>query len=1520
MAPTKVVETAPDDYDLQRGWADVLQAFAKTAKIELRPDRILTPEDVIAQLKSKRDKDDADSAKYKVVKDVLGKTLACIQTLGGIAASGASMVFGPANLAYSGLSYLITAGQNYSNIFSSLEVLLKQVSDVMERMVVYLKMKEVDKPLRKIVHELLQNIISVCALSIKVLHGNKILKFLKVFAFSEDDGVKGALDELKTIVDRESQMKTTLTYAIVKEGLADANEAVTGVRGVVDKLADESKRRELESADRKQLEKIRATLGVQKEVEAQVQLHSRLWSETVHETGQWLQEEESYQQWADRNTNFNKVVFLSADEGFGKTFLTTSAIHSLHKRYGRQTDDAARTMVAYYHLLPKDSKSTHGTEEEVFSVDRVMKTIALQFAQDPVYRKELMVQCEKWIEPETTEELVMRLLDPCYRSQEVFYMVIDGLPPDEKQLSGLSHLLKGVSTRFTPEQQSHVRLLFSGRVSLTDSLASELEYPNFVIDVASSNRPDIEKFTRDRLSTLKLLQGESEQIKTLRQEVFDVLTTEAKGDFVNIDLLLKEISTKQWPAEIRAVLEKAKAGSNRSETIAREIERCNDTLSAQEIQDLNTMLTWVLAAKSPLRVGQLSAILFLKNGESSLRPLHERIREKYSSFFHLDEVYGIEAEAGYLVSLVSDSIRDYFKAQDSEVQSGDDNTKILESEVKIVRRFLTSVCDQELYNKFGFDSFFASKLSNANALIDVDLERASSTLLLGCLQGLISAAPELSQLWFYGIDYFPAHLADVDLAMTDPAIKMVIGKILISLFTEEDIIARWWTAQSIPIRTWWMLHDKNVETVLSWFKDSAVIKGFSDSKRAWVNSLTSNSSPNADLLEHIIKHLCKQVFLANRFMPIKEAYSAIAGYRRKLKRRTDDSIVRLELDLEDDDVSSDDVLEDSKWAADLLGVEYDKDYQWNRCTARLLRLYAEVDEAITYYKKAITLADDAWYAELGLANAYGNKGQAQDAIDIAEGLKDRLKEGVPQVEEPELAMVELRNSLAGWYRDVKRYDEALSIFDEGLAENGDNYWLYNEKLLVFHAMGSYQQIFDMLEELAAHRDVSVGISRRSRLWHCMAFKDEFYDKIKEAAKKTDQTALLLSIMHQAVEDAVNPLYLPLAEVIKALWREVITYYADQIRWEIAKTEEERNAVVESMEKNIHDCADSNVVVLRDLIAKRLAQVYVDRLRALTDDSPEIQTTLKKLSDLTFDETAERDDSVNTNLLMARYESVRGDQESAMKLTRGIVKIGLDLLSDEDPDNDWQGYQRLATVLTYYGDDDNALAAWSLLGPIEEEEDDAADEQTEPKEDGLPIINGETANVTVELTTKGETAAVHIEPITNGEAAKANDAETTEDKTTTTEEQEDSNEPTGPLCYSCDGGCEPTTIWTYASNMYACKDCLDVMFDENCLNLLREGKLPINVCNPNHEFLHVPKWDPKEAEKRGKDHVRLRGEAVPVADWLNQLRKTWGFDQPTPPETAEVKEDEDSPVEANASTGEESRHQLEETERESSALV
>lgn len=66
--------------------------------------------------------------------------------------------------------------------------------------------------------------------------------------------------------------------------------------------------------------------------------------------------------------------------------------------------------------------------------------------------------------------------------------------------------------------------------------------------------------------------------------------------------------------------------------------------------------------------------------------------------------------------------------------------------------------------------------------------------------------------------------------------------------------------------------------------------------------------------------------------------------------------------------------------------------------------------------------------------------------------------------------------------------------------------------------------------------------------------------------------------------------------------------------------------------------------------------------------------------------------------MARYYSQIGKLQEAKDLLRNEIKTNLELLSDEDPENDWQGYQGLAECLMVAGEREHATAAWSLITP------------------------------------------------------------------------------------------------------------------------------------------------------------------------------------------------------------------------------
>lgn len=242
-------------------------------------------------------------------------------------------------------------------------------------------------------------------------------------------------------------------------------------------------------------------------------------------------------------------------------------------------------------------------------------------------------------------------------------------------------------------------------------------------------------------------------------------------------------------------------------------------------------------------------------------------------------------------------------------------------------------------------------------------------------------------------------------------------------------------------------------------------------------------------------------------------------------------------------------------------------------------------------------------------------------------------------------------------------------------------------------------------------------------------------------------------------------------------------------------------------------------------------------------------------------------------LLARFHSLMHNTQAARNVVRHHVKAGLDLLSDEDEENDWQGYITLAVTLTPI-DDTHALAAWSLLAPIEYTTQISVVEKADHEADHEEVdLGAQELALSTDVDTHGPEGKTKASIVTTTEVdiPAENDTKTLKESSIT--------EPTtvsqeGHLGNCCDGECG--TEWPFADDMYYCKDCPDVQFDERCLAKLRAGTLGKKVCNPSHEFLYIPKWD-KEAQKHiPKGSVRVGSDVLTMKEWLDRIRKEWGF--------------------------------------------
>lgn len=1020
-----------ESYDLDEAWKEVLKAFETASRIKLHPEKLLSPQEVIDQLNAGQQRHDEAKQKHRRLRKLLNRTLETVKTFGTIAAMDQSQVLGPSNLVYAAIVILIQAGQAYAMIYERLEELFRAIVDILERFDVYQNMRDpLDLPLRKVIHGFMQSIITVCALSLKVLNGNKLTKYLKVLAFSEDSGVRKALDTLQKNVEREAMMLTTLSYRNIKEGFDRSNDGLQGVTKAIDNLVQDINRRESEKTDRRQIDTIKSKLNVR--TERQDNLRAHLQSEAIEGTGSWLLEDEAYERWSDGEQEVTDIILLSGSPGHGKTFLCTRVISDLLKRKGQSAAGSSpRSAIGFYYLSTHDSTGAH--DDEIFSVDKIIKTLAVHFCHDVVYRKTLSAICEDWKETFDTDELFTRLLRPCYLSRETFFVVIDGIDrANEKQLNGLVSLLSSINSQFSLAQRSRVRFLLSGHGNVMEALSSSLAAINsnhVLIEVEKRSGSDVSLFLQDQLNNLSVLAGGSLQVKQLRQEIFDTLVTTGT-DFVNLTLLLQEIGKQVWPSEVRRVLMNAKDYRQRSDTIAREVTRCNTTLSVLEIRDLNVLLLWVIASRRTLRISELDAVLYLANGESPLKSLKEQL-SKYSVFFHVYAASDAPQDTGrgWMVALSSDSIKQYFAEMSHNESSARLSSKVQDTEVKIVRRFLASVCDDDLYTKFGFDEFFARKLSGTTAFVHIDLETAACTLLTSCLRALTSDAEETRELQEFAANYISRFMIEIDLSLTSPVRKMEIGRHLLPLLTDPKVISRWLAPLSKEVISQLFFTDDIADLMVTYVRDSAVSKTWDD-RRQWIRNLTSSN-----ILGDIVKALSLRILGTKPWSwSLKLTFSCLYAYQTRLEQRSGLKQPQIG-ELKNYEATTEVVVNVFTWLADINGVDMAKDYEWNRSLARMLRLYDNLDAAIAQYQFACLLADDHWLAQYGLGSALQDRKEFGPAIAILESVEAKIQDGRAKSNDPIIYLRSIRSYIAYCYRELGKPDEAIDVYDKHLRDS-----------------------------------------------------------------------------------------------------------------------------------------------------------------------------------------------------------------------------------------------------------------------------------------------------------------------------------------------------------------------------------------------------------------------------------------------------------------------------------------------------
>jgi hypothetical protein len=735
-------------------------------------------------------------------------------------------------LCFNAVYFLIAIPGKVSKIYDTLGDLFDRIFVSLSQFKIYERIEQysnIDMTLKTTIHKLLLKFVDICGLSIDIFDRGwrgKLKVIAKVTFFDDDSGVGAELANFQSLVQEQSAVVDTLTLESVLKSENKLAE-LQKVLNISDQKLDEIKKvaeegfgvliaadkgRKTEELKQQQLVKIEKKLSVKDSSPA---THQANISNCMPGTGSWLDSIQIYKDWGDREKTSAPVLCLTGNENFGKTSLTSAIVRKLQTRYGQGDSSATRTCVAYY-FFPKGSEKAN---EKLQQVETALKCMSLQIAQeDIVYRKEMASLCDAKDCPDFSSlgcaDLWEKLGFGSFKTNVTYFLLFDGIDQLAERMAKpffeILSTLKGSSNTLS---QFRLRVIVTGQekaFSGSDYLRSG---PS--IDIGKHNRIDIEKYIDQELEKMETLQADSAEKEDLRRLIREKLPERAQGDFFKVRYSLDAISKERWAEGITRIL--SEASEDRDTMLRKEIAKCNGNLSTEDNEDLNELLAWVVFGQQWLTVDQLESALFLRHDKTSLQPLKDRLNKEYSKFFEVDKD-GIVSINTDMEDLVTKNQGNEPKVK--ELAPG----TISESEIKMVKKFLSTFCEQDVFDKFGFEEFFAQK-ARTSATIGINEKDAHMTIVKRSLKLLtLEDEGKTKSLALYALAKLPNHLESIaDPTQLSLSEKTFIETELFNVLTNEEIIQRRWQNDSELLKDW---GDETtaVETVWRWLKDSTIVK------------------------------------------------------------------------------------------------------------------------------------------------------------------------------------------------------------------------------------------------------------------------------------------------------------------------------------------------------------------------------------------------------------------------------------------------------------------------------------------------------------------------------------------------------------------------------------------------------------------------------------------------------------------------------------------------------------------------
>lgn len=460
------------------------------------------------------------------------------------------------------------------------------------------------------IHRVMVSFVKLCAHVVKYRQSgswNRFHRKAKVVLLDEDGGLAGEMKKFKEHLQQKHDIEGTLTLVTVIENRRDIatlfEKSLISIKMVED--IQQGMQSLLSNADRsKTLNKIRDALSVPPTVHLDTnttQTCTNISKKCFGDTGSWIWTSKDYTAWTNPKNKDSHAFLLSGPPSSGKTSATALIVKRLEEAKPEE-----RTYVAHF-FFPGIVGSSKKAEDEKNPVHSALKYMAFQIARvDPNMLRALGKACEAvpsyFRSSANLDSLWSMLKIGNSKSGATYYLVFDGLEnlPNEQ-----AKMLRNFVCKIGG-QKGHtvgrVRFLLSG----TDDC-----FPEDDPAVRSALRVRMEKHNGLDMRTVienALNAGPGlDLVETAKLKILERLPQIVEGSYSNLEIGLQSVMrllrTRTPIKELDRIL------NSPIKTHELAIKNLQESLTTNEIEEINELLKWVLFTYETMNLDQLEAIM-----------------------------------------------------------------------------------------------------------------------------------------------------------------------------------------------------------------------------------------------------------------------------------------------------------------------------------------------------------------------------------------------------------------------------------------------------------------------------------------------------------------------------------------------------------------------------------------------------------------------------------------------------------------------------------------------------------------------------------------------------------------------------------------------------------------------------------------------------------------------------------------------------------------------------------------------